>query len=99
MLGHGAIGQFAIGEAAAITTEVVTVDKWFVPFSDPVVRVKRGLAAANQLAYPALNPRPFVPFDWFYPFSDPIVRTKRGLKAALQQALSAPARLLPNPTL
>src|SRR5262249_16070481 len=96
MFGFGTIGQFAIGQAADTAAEVITLDKWFVPFSVPI-RFPARLQASEQ-QFSAFNPQPFVPFNWFYPFTEP-ARIKRGLLASLQQALAMPARLLPNPNI
>ncbi len=73
MLGLGAIGQFAIGEQSltTATAEVITVDKWFQPLSEPP-RFKPGLKAGSQqaLAYVS-NPLTVTPFAWFMPLSEP----------------------------
>lgn len=83
MLGFGAIGQFAIGQQnTAGGAEVITVDKWFQPLSEPV-RFKRGLAPKYQQTI-ALHPLPIVNISWFSGLSEP-VRQKIGLHARYQQ--------------
>lgn len=81
MLGHGAIGQFAIGQAAA--PETVTLDKWFMPLSEPV-RFRPGMSAWLQQSL-AFNPQPFVSFSWFEALSEPPVKHLQGLTPAQQQ--------------
>lgn len=86
MLGHGATGQFAIGEfsGAAGTAETITPDKWFAALSEPV-RFKQGLKAAQQQFIALPGPFPFVPFEWFQELSKPSVLTKSGLLPSQQQ--------------
>lgn len=88
MLGLGAIGQFAIGEQTLATSqaEIITVDKWFQPLSEPP-RFRRGLRASLQ-QFAAPSPQPFVPFFWFEALSEPAVKNRRGLKASQQQFLA-----------
>lgn len=93
MLGHGTIGQFAIGEAAQVTTAAPW--GWLLPFSEPT-RFKRGLGAARQQAFafsPLPIPTPTPSFGWFAGLSDPAIRSRRGLGAALQQFLAWAPRL------
>lgn len=88
MLGHGAIGQFAIGQAqTGEAAETITVSKWFEPLSSPV-RFLPGLRASAQQFIALPGPYPFVPFAWFQELSKPAVLTKPGLRPALQQAFT-----------
>ena len=48
MLGLGTIGQFAIGQVSAGTPEIITEDKWNYQWSEPSVKIKKGLASADQ---------------------------------------------------
>lgn len=80
MLGHGATGQFAIGEVGTTTAEIITPDKWYVALSEPV-RFKRGLEARYQ-AFAAFHPNPIIDISWFANLSEP-VRQKKGLRAQL----------------
>lgn len=82
MLGFGAIGQFAIGEAGNFTAETITADKWYMALSEPV-RVKPALKAGLH-QYTSLNPLPLVSFSWFEGLSEP-VRIKPINPAALRQ--------------
>lgn len=85
MLGHGATGQFAIGQVSAgATAEIITSDKWFAALSEPV-RFKQGLGAAQQQFIALPGPFPFVPFAWFQELSKPAVLTKPGLRPSQQQ--------------
>jgi hypothetical protein len=70
MLGLGAIGQFAIGQADVGSVETITPDKWFAQFSLPV-RVKPGLNSAAQQTF-TLPPSPTVSFSWFNNLSVPV---------------------------
>lgn len=85
MLGLGAVGQFAIGQVGSGTAEVITVDKWFQPLSEPP-RFRKFNTALQQFA--TGSPLPFVPFAWFVPLSEPAVKVKVGLTAGQQQALA-----------
>lgn len=70
MLGHGATGQFAIGQVpGGDAAETITPDKWFMPLSEPV-RQLPGVKTAAQPFF-AFNPQPFVPFAWFEALSEP----------------------------
>lgn len=82
MLGHGVIGQFAIGQVGVATAETITADKWYMALSEPV-RFKLGLKVQNQ-AVLAYYPLPFVSFSWFEPLTEP-VRIKPINPAALRQ--------------
>ena len=97
MLGHGAIGQFAIGQwTLAGSTEVISPDKWYVALSEP----KRFLADLKPglQQFSAFNPQPFVSFAWYGLLSEP-VRFKPDLGAARQPFLAQAPRLLPTPTI
>lgn len=111
MLGFGATGQFAIGQVATATAEIITVDKWLVALSEPARSMPHLLA--GQLQFAALpGPFPFVPFSWFQEFSKPPILTRPGLLPSEQQfftfnslplvsfswfeALSEPVRCLPG---
>lgn len=83
MLGHGAIGQFAIGQVGAGSVEFISADKWFEYLSDPV-RVKLGLWAGNQQFAFFPDPFPFVTFSYFAELSKPSVLSKRGLATQQQ---------------
>jgi hypothetical protein len=81
--------------------EVITVDKWFKSWAEPV-RLKQGLltdlqqAVAAPPSYPILNRL----IQWFVPLSEP-VREKKGLWARLQQFFSTDTKppALPTVTL
>lgn len=88
MLGHGAIGQFAIGQVGA-ATEVVTLDKWFMALSQPS-RQPIGLRPSMQ-QFAAFNPQPFVPFSWFEPLSEPARSLPRSPAAESQFSAFHPA--------
>ena len=84
MLGFGATGQFAIGQASAGgTAETVTMDKWFQALSEPV-RFRLGLQAAEQQFF-IPSPFPVVSFSWFQELSKPPVLTLPGLRPSQQQ--------------
>lgn len=86
MLGHGATGQFAIGEVSAgAAAESITVDKWYELLSVPPRFPPALRAGAQQFA--AFNPQPFVNFGWPEPLSEP-VRFKPALPAGEQQFLA-----------
>jgi hypothetical protein len=85
MLGHGATGQFAIGEVGAGTAENITPDKWYEMLSEPP-RFLPGLRAGQQ-QFTAFNPLPFVNFSWPEPLSEP-VRFRPALPAGEQQFLA-----------
>lgn len=87
MLGHGAIGQFAIGQDSAFTIEIVSIDKWFESLSDPI-RVKLGLSPTLQQFSALSDPFPFVPFAWFGWLRDPTSLVKRGLPTPEQPFLA-----------
>jgi hypothetical protein len=83
LLGHGAIGQFAIGEFnRTLSAETITIDKWYVPFTNPV-RFKPGLGAVYQQVT-AFHPLPIINITWFSHLSEP-VRQKQGLQARYQE--------------
>lgn len=84
MLGHGAIGQFAIGQVGAGSVEFISADKWFDPFSEPV-RFKPSLATGLHQFYASPDPLPRVTFSWFGPLTYPIKLTLSGLPATQQQ--------------
>lgn len=84
MLGHGATGQFAIGQAGAGAAETITVDKWYEPLSIPV-RFLPGLLASQKQFAALPGPVPFVSFGWFQALSQPPVLTKPGLLPSQQQ--------------
>lgn len=85
-LGHGAIGQFAIGQAAdAASPGAVTMDMWYPQLSEPVrnrLKAHRVALSASGAIYVQAN---FVPFGWIYPLSEP-VRSKRWKSAAYYSA-------------
>lgn len=88
MLGHGATGQFAIGEVGASAgAEFIGPDKWLQAFRDPV-RFKRGLRASQQQFSSLPDPFPFVSFSWFEELSKPSVLKKNGLRSSQQQFLA-----------
>lgn len=71
MLGHGAIGQFAIGQVGTII-ETISTDKWFVALSEPK-RFLRGLGAhSQQFLFQHPTPSPFVATGWFDWLSEPV---------------------------
>lgn len=83
MLGHGATGQFAIGQVSTgATAESITVDKWFVALSEPV-RIKQALSATQQHVL-EFQPLPIINIGWFSPLSEP-VRIKPRLHESLQR--------------
>lgn len=83
MLGHGATGQFSIGQVSAGgTAETITLDKWYAGLSLPV-RIKPGLSAGAQ-RFTSFHPVPLVSFAWYAGLSDP-VRIKPALPAGEQQ--------------
>lgn len=84
MLGHGTIGQFAIGQVGAGNTEFIGPDKWFIAFSEPV-RFRQGLAATQQQTL-SFQPFPIVSFSWYSNLSEP-VRVKPRNPAALSPYL------------
>jgi hypothetical protein len=84
MLGHGATGQFAIGQAAATAGEIITVDKWYQALSQPARSLPRSPAATAQFSIAPPFP-PVVPFSWFAPLSEPPVKTLQGLRPSQQQ--------------
>lgn len=67
--------------------EVVTVDKWFLPFTDPV-REKRGLRSSLQQTTTA-DTRPNVSFDWMVGLSLP-PKAKTSVRPAAQHAAVPP---------
>ena len=87
------------------SAEIITVDKWFKSWQEPV-RIRRGLRASEQQAYTAA---PYFPnfirtINWYQPYSEP-VRQKKGLWAWLQQffdtdhkPISSPVTLVMNAT-
>ena len=81
MLGHGAIGQFAIGESGPGTA---VVWGWFTPFADPALRLQRQLTASEQTFF-AAPPAIIAPWGWLEPLAEPPIKTKRGVPAAEQQ--------------
>jgi hypothetical protein len=87
MLGFGAIGQFAIGQAGAATAETITVDKWFVQLSEPP-RFPRGVKASAQQVGALADTLPFVSFGWFDELSIPAIRLKPGIASGEQQFIS-----------
>ena len=76
MLGHGAIGQFAIGEVGTATAETILADKWFVALSEPP-RFKIGLKAGEQQFGSLPDLFPFVTFSYFVDLTVPAIRTRR----------------------
>jgi hypothetical protein len=86
MLGFGATGQFAIGEVG-VSTETVSVDKWYVQLSEPV-RFRLGLKPAAQQFAALSDPFPFVPFSWFNELVIPAIRTRPGLRPGAQQFIA-----------
>lgn len=92
MLGHGADGQFGIGEVdfGGTAAEVIFL-QFFQPLSEPV-RTLPGIHPSRQ-QFMAAPPFPAtVSFSWFEPLSEP-VRTRPGLKPGQQQFLG----YVPNP--
>lgn len=69
MLGHGATGQFAIGEVGTGTAEFIGPDKYMRALSEPV-RFLQGLKPSEQ-QFQAFNPQPFVSFSWFEALAEP----------------------------
>lgn len=98
MLGLGATGQNAIGQASDGVAPV-PVASWYVPFSEPP-RFKIGLLASQQQFY--AGDTAVIPLTrmmpWYAPLSEP-PRFKPGLPAALQQFFTAPSQLRPTPTI
>jgi hypothetical protein len=75
--------------ASPITAEVeiITLDKWFEPFADPV-RVRPALrAAAQQFQLQTLTP-PIVSFSYYTWLTEP-VRFKKGLEIRYRQFFTA----------
>lgn len=88
MLGHGTIGQFAIGEVGpSAGAEFIGPDKFMRALSEPV-RFKKGLRAAQQQFSALSDPFPFVSFSWFEELSKPPVLKKNGLRSSQQQFLA-----------
>lgn len=88
MLGHGATGQFAIGEIqTGGTAETITSDKWYAALSEPV-RFRPGLNASQQQFSALADPFPFVSFSWFNELAIPPVRTRPGLLPSQQQFIA-----------
>ena len=94
MLGHGAIGQFAIGEVGTATAETILADKWFVALSEPP-RFKIGLKAGEQQFGSLPDLFPFVTFSYFVDLTVPAIRTRTGLKASEQQFAAADTAVIP----
>lgn len=93
MLAQGALVQFALVDYNAGTFVTPTfINGWFMPLSDPIVRIKPGLTPSQQLFLSTVPLRATVSFGWFEPLTDPI-RFPPALKTGLQQFL-APS---PNP--
>lgn len=94
MLAQGALVQTALVDIPRGTAGAapVFINGWYVRFTDPPVRTKRGLKASQQLFRVAAPYQPTVSFGWFKGLSEPI-RFPRRLKSGLQQTL-APS---PNP--
>jgi hypothetical protein len=78
----------AAGLLSDAAAEVVTLDKWFVPFADPV-RSLPNIGAHQHPHFGFVKADPFgetiSPDKWFSPFADPPVLAKLGLRAASQQ--------------
>jgi hypothetical protein len=73
MLGHGAIGQFAIGQASAgATAESIYPDKWYSLFRDPV-RTTMDAARIALSASGCVFPLPVINISWFSQLSDPVI--------------------------
>lgn len=83
MLGHGATGQFAIGQVATGgTAETIAPDKWYAALSEPV-RKKLGLIAGVQ-QFVAFAPNPVVSFSWFGGLAEPIRTIPRAVAGERQ---------------
>jgi hypothetical protein len=94
MLGFGAIGEFAIGQVGFATAETITVDKWFVPLSEPP-RFRLGAKAAAQQVNAFPDPFPFVSFGWFEELSIPAVRVRPGVLASARQFGAGDTAVIP----
>ena len=96
MLGHGAIGQFAIGQVGAGNPELISADKWFVSLSIPVRTLPRSPAALSPDYFFDPAPSPFVAYGWRQWLSEP-VRLKPGIRVELQSFETQSADFLPHP--
>jgi len=98
MLGHGAIGQYSIGEVGqSAPPENITLDKWYIQ-SAPPVRFPAILIAAAQ-HFGGFDPGPpIVPFSWDRKLTEPYWQKPRLIDGA-QQFLAWPPRLLPTPSI
>lgn len=67
--------------------ESVTEDRWHQPWSEPPVKAKQGLGAANQDFF-AFFPTPLVSFGWFEELSKPQSLIRPGLSAGDQQFIA-----------
>jgi hypothetical protein len=87
MLGFGALGQLALGEATNSPATTVFEGSWTFPWSDPV-KIKPGVLASNQ-AFFFYQPAPPIIFspNWFQAWSEPSVKT--GISPRLAIALAA----------
>lgn len=83
MLGHGAIGQFAIGEVGAQAPEFIGPDKFMGALSEPQRRLPRSPAALYPNFFFNPAPSPFVATGWYQALSEPQLQ-KRALRAAAQ---------------
>lgn len=84
-------GRLIYQAYAAPVLEIITPDKWFEPFSEPV-RVKPGLRIYLNQTAPTLvlnPPTQIQVIGWYEPLSDP-VRQKPGLRSSLQLTAAGP---------
>jgi hypothetical protein len=86
--------QQAYFSSQVFTAEIVTVDKWFRLFTDPV-RTKPALATGLQQTLALAPTPPIVSFSWYNWLSDP-AKAKTSILAAAQQPLAfAPFPITP----
>ena len=84
----------SVAPVVFVAPEVVTLDKWYAPWREPV-RTRSGLKASAQQAS-VLPPPEIIPSDkWYAPWREP-VRPKRGLRADLQQFYTADTQPVPT---
>lgn len=88
MLGLGALGQYALGQAQSLITEIVYADKWIYAWSDPVRTTYNQSRITEIASGPVLVEFTFpetVTVDrWLLSLTEP-VRVKPGLSSTEQQ--------------
>jgi len=74
-------------EPVRATPEAVSYDKWAYPWSEPIVKAKKGLRPSQQMAFTYASYIPIVSFAYYNWLSEPR-RFKKGLSAHLQKFIN-----------